>query len=343
MELQYSVALTTFLLLLSLAWLLKLSKRSKVQKLPPGPWKLPIIGNLHNLIGSLPHHAFRELALKHGPLMHLKLGDASTLIVSSPKMASEFMKTHDLSFVQRPLLLAPEIITYGGCDIAFSPYGEFWRQMRKVCVSELLSAKRVQSFSSLREEEFHNLIDSIHSSSGSLIDFSERIFTSTTTVLCRAAFGGKYEDQEEFLSLTKKIAALSAGLELADLWPSYKFVHLISGTKSKLQKIHTRLDKILENIIREHRENRKSSASAKTEDLVDVLLRLQQSSTLELPITTNNIKGVIFVSISATILGIIINPFCFHHRIFLQLIKKILLLFLDNSPQSQNGLSYSIN
>ncbi|KAE7995245.1 hypothetical protein FH972_000065 [Carpinus fangiana] len=315
MELQYSVALTTFLLLLSLAWLLKLSKRSKVQKLPPGPWKLPIIGNLHNLIGSLPHHAFRELALKHGPLMHLQLGDASTLIVSSPKMASELMKTHDLSFVQRPLLLAPKIITYGGSDISFSPYGEFWRQMRKVCVSELLSAKRVRSFSSLREEEVHNLIDSIHSSSGSLIDFSERIFNSTTTVLCRAAFGGKYEDQEEFLSLTKKIAEYSGGFELADLWPSHKFVHLISGTKSKLQKIHTRMDKILENIVREHRENRKSSASAKTEDLVDVLLRLQQS-TLELPITTNNIKGVIFVSISATILGIIINPFCFHHRIF---------------------------
>jgi cytochrome P450 len=311
MELQYSVALTTFLLLLSLAWLLKLSKRSKVQKLPPGPWKLPIIGNLHNLIGSLPHHAFRELALKHGPLMHLKLGDASTLIVSSPKMASELMKTHDLSFVQRPLLLAPKIITYGGSDIAFSPYGEFWRQMRKVCVLELLSAKRVQSFSSLREEEVHNVIDSIHKSSGSLIDFSERIFTSTTTVFCRAAFGSKYEDQEEFLSLTKKTVKYAGGFELADLWPSYKFVHLISGTKSKLQKMHTRMDEILENIIREHRENRKSSASAKTEDFVDVLLRLQQSSTLELPITTNNIKGVIFVSISATILGTIINPFCF--------------------------------
>jgi cytochrome P450 len=237
-------------------------------------------------------------------------------------------------FILVPLLqqlLAPKIITYGGSDIAFSPYGDFWRQMRKVCVLELLSAKRVQSFSSLREEEVQNLIDSIHSSSGSLINFSERIFTSTTTVLCRAAFGSICKDQDEFLSLTKKTVAYAGGFELADLFPSRKFVHLISGTKSKLKKIHAKMDKILENIIREHRENRTSTASAKTEDLVDVLLGLQRSGTLELPITTNNIKGVIFVSISATILGII-NPFCFHHRFFFfflyisQLIKKILYM-----------------
>jgi cytochrome P450 len=337
MVLQYPLALTTFILFLSLVWLLKVCKRSKVQKLAPGPWKLPLIGNLHNLVGSLPHHALSKLARKHGPLMHLQLGEVSTLVVSSPRMANEFMKTHDLAFAQRPLFLAPKIMTYGGSDIAFSPYSDYWRQIRKVCVLELLSSKRVQSFSSLREEEVHNLIESIRSSSGSPINFSDHISTWTTTIICRAAFGGKFKDQDEILSLVQETIALAGGFELADLFPSHKVVHMFSGTKAKLEKIHMKVDKILENIIHEHRENQMMSASTEQEDLVDVLLGLQKSGTLEFPITTNNIKGVILVSISAIILGL--SHFCCHHHIFL-LLKKICNYFLINHLCPKSGVLF---
>jgi hypothetical protein len=84
---------------------------------------------------------------------------------------------------------------------------------------------------------------------------------------------------------------------LADLFPSQKFVHVISGVKAKLETIHGKIDKILENIIHEHKENLLSK-STEQEDLVDVILRLQQSGTLEFPITTNNIKAITLVSIS---------------------------------------------
>jgi hypothetical protein len=317
MVLQYSWALTIFLLFLSLVWLLKVCKRFKVQKLPPGPWKLPLIGNLNNLVGSsLPHHALRELARKYGPLMHLQLGEVSAVVVSSPKMAEEFMKTHDLAFAQRPLLLATRIMFYNGSDIAFSPYCDYWRQMRKVCVLELLSAKRVQSF-----EEVDNLIESIHSSSGSPINFSEHIFNLTSTIVSRAAFGSKCKDQDEFRSLLKEIISLSGGFELPDLFPSQKIVHAISGMKAKLEKIHRKIDKILENIVHEHRENQ-MSASAEQEDFVDLLLGLQQSGKLEFPITTNNIKAIILVSIYAIILIIDLgshgnNLFCCHYHIYI--------------------------
>lgn len=82
---------TVCILLLFLFMLVKLLNPYKGKepalKLPPGPKPLPIIGNLHHLGGSKMHHILRDLANQYGPLMHLKLGQVSTLIVSSPEVA----------------------------------------------------------------------------------------------------------------------------------------------------------------------------------------------------------------------------------------------------------------
>lgn len=303
-QLSSSVVNASFLfLLLCLAKIYKQKIKARstaVHKLlPPGPWKLPIIGNLHQLAvaGSLPHHTLRDLSHKHGPLMHLQLGEISAVVVSSPDMAKEVMKTHDLSFVQRPELLCPKILAYGSTDIAFAPYGDYWRQMRKICTLELLSAKRVQSFSFIREDEVAKLIQSIQlfsASEGSVpVNLTKMVLSLVITLVSRAAFGKKSEYEEELLSLLKKGVEMTGGFDVADLFPSLKPIHLITRMKAKLENMQKKLDRILENIVNEHRSNYHGN---KGENLVDVLLRVQQSGDLEIPITDNNIKAVIWVS-----------------------------------------------
>ena len=134
-----------FASLLFLYMLYKIGKRWRgnisSQKLPPGPWKLPLIGNMHQLIdGSLPHHSLSRLAKQYGPLMSLQLGEISTLIISSPEMAKQILKTHDINFAQRASFLATNIVSYHSTDIAFSPYGDYWRQLQNICVVELLTS-----------------------------------------------------------------------------------------------------------------------------------------------------------------------------------------------------------
>ncbi|XP_039146736.1 LOW QUALITY PROTEIN: cytochrome P450 71AP13-like [Dioscorea cayenensis subsp. rotundata] len=130
-------------------------------KLPPGPWRIPVIGNLHHL-GELPHRSLRCLAEKYGPLMHLQLGQIPTIVVSSPEVASEIMKTHDLEFCNRPSTPVFKKFSYNGSDIAISKYGEhYWRQMRRLGILEIFSTKKVQSFRNVREDEVHVLNQSI--------------------------------------------------------------------------------------------------------------------------------------------------------------------------------------
>ncbi|KAI9185810.1 hypothetical protein LWI28_010857 [Acer negundo] len=266
--------------------------------MPPGPWRLPLIGNMHQLVGSLPHHRLRDLAKKYGPLMHLQLGESSIIVVSSAEIAEEVLKTHGVIFANRPFLVSTRVLAYDFTDIMFAPYGNYWRQLRKICTTELLSTSRVKSFRSIREEETSNLIKTIYSNEGGLlIDLSEKIYALTYGITARASFGKKCKDQQKFISIAMEVLRIASGFSIADLYPSIGMLEVISGMKSKVEKLHQEQDRILENILDEHIERKQTTKTGQgeaEEDLVDVFLRLQQDGDLEFPLTNNSIKAVIW-------------------------------------------------
>ncbi|KAB2032300.1 hypothetical protein ES319_D05G364000v1 [Gossypium barbadense] len=265
--------------------------------------ELPLIGNLHQLAGpGLPHHTLHDLATKYGAIMHLQLGQISTVVVSSAEMAKEIMKTHDIVFANRPVLASAKIITYGCTDIVFSPYGNYWRNLRKICTSELLNATRVASFQSIREEEVLNLVETIKSNEGSAVNLSRKVFSLSYGITARAAFGKKCKDQEAFISVVTEETKVNSSFFVSELFPSLKFLDTVLGQKHKVEKIHGEADMILGNIVNDHKESRAKGRSKdeNKENLVDVLLRIQEDG--EFPLTDNNVKAVILDIFSAGIM-----------------------------------------
>ncbi|CAI9088253.1 OLC1v1022534C1 [Oldenlandia corymbosa var. corymbosa] len=277
----------------------KNNNTSAKSQLPPGPWKLPLIGNLHQLVGSPPHLTLRDLANKYGPIMHLQLGEISTIVVSSPETAKQVLQTHDLNFASRPPIAASEIIAYNSTNIAFAPYGDYWRQLRKICTSELLSLSRVQSFRPVRDEETSTLMQSIASNAGSSVNLTKLIISSVYAATTRVAFGKKNSEREAFISTVHEFLQLASGFSFDDIYPSMKLLHVFSGVKSKLNSLHKKADRILNNIIKDH----KSGFAANTgnnnhpdqahRDLVDVLLKYHDDENLDFSLTNDNIKAVL--------------------------------------------------
>ncbi|KAJ4880957.1 Cytochrome P450 71A20 [Raphanus sativus] len=165
MMILISLCLTSLLAFLFLKRVLKRVTTTNL-KLPPSPWRLPVIGNLHQLSRN-PHRSLGSLSLRYGPLMLLHFGRVPVLVVSSADTAHDVMKTQDVKFANRPITKVFEKFLNGGKNLAVSPYGEYWKQVKSICVQNLLSNKTVRSFENIREEEINVMMDKLEKASSS--------------------------------------------------------------------------------------------------------------------------------------------------------------------------------
>ncbi|KAL6888803.1 hypothetical protein ACP4OV_009829 [Aristida adscensionis] len=267
-------------------------------RLPPSPWALPVIGHLHHLAGAAPHRAMRDLARRHGPLMSLRLGGLHVVVASSPDAAREIMRTHDVQFASRPVGPMLELVFQGNEGLVFAPYGDAWRQLRKICTLELLSARRVHSFRPVREDELGRLLRAVAAAAaaGAPVSLGDRISAFAADSAVRAIIGSRSEHRDEFLRLLQEGLKVIPGLSLPDLFPSSRLAMLLSRVPGQTVRRRRGVHAIIDPIIQEHREKRAAAAAAggvhEDEDLLDMLLRLQDDMGGQYPLNTDNIKSV---------------------------------------------------
>ena len=256
------------------------------------------------MLGDLPHRNLQLLARKYGPIMHIRLGLASAIVVSSPQAAEQFLKTHDLVFANRPPHDCTKHLLHDGKGITFSRYGPYWRNMRKLCTLELLSSRKISSFRPMRREEVGFLIKSLKSSAsaGAAVDISARVASLSADLSCRMIFGKKYMDKDfderGFKAVIQEGMQLAATPNIGDYIPCLLGLDL-QGLTRRVKATAKVFDDFLEKIIDEHVE--KPKEEGQTKDMVDVMLGLMGSegTESEYNIDRDSIKAISLVSTCA--------------------------------------------
>lgn len=198
-------------------------------------------------------------------------------------MVREIIKNHDNIFSNKPKSTASDILFYEGKDVAFSTYGEYWRQVRKICVIELLSLRRVQQFQFVRDEEAGLLVDrirraSLTSSAYCPVNLSEMLTTTFSNIICRCILGQTYEEKggrSSFAGLTGSVMVHLMAFSVTDFFPSLRWVDLLRGFIGRVKKTLRELDDLFDQVVQEHKEVlERSDGESDSKDFADILLKL---------------------------------------------------------------------
>ncbi|KAJ1257168.1 hypothetical protein BS78_K196100 [Paspalum vaginatum] len=249
-SLQAAVLLVAFLTI-SLPVLLNASRHRKQSGLlPPSPWRLPLVGNLHQL-GRFPHRSLRSLAAAHGPVMRIHLGMVPAIVVSSADAAREVLQVQDHVFASPPSLSIPSIIFYGCTDLAFAPHGPYWSRLRKLSVNHLLSPSRVRSCAAVREQEVEVLLRRV--CGGGVVRLSELLSDFAKDVAGRIVLGTRAAGDEGWRAkldaLLEEIVRMLGSFHVGDCLPWLSWLSAVDGTDARARRAFQSINRILDEIV----------------------------------------------------------------------------------------------
>ncbi|KAL4395236.1 hypothetical protein AHAS_Ahas02G0231800 [Arachis hypogaea] len=138
---------------------------SKYSKLPPGPKPYPIIGNILDLLNSSNSlESFINLSKTYGPIITLKLGTLTSIVISSPQIAKEALQKNDIILSNRTIPYTFLSTIEDHCNknsIIFLPSSTKWRLLRRACATRIFSPQQLDSTQILRKRKFQDL-DFVH-------------------------------------------------------------------------------------------------------------------------------------------------------------------------------------
>ncbi|KAF4377562.1 hypothetical protein G4B88_006842 [Cannabis sativa] len=239
-------------------------KITKITLPPTPPYALPIIGHLH-LIKQPFHRTLQNLSFKYGDVFSLWFGSRHVVIVSSPSAVEECFTKNDIVLANRPPLLLGKHLAYNYTTITQSPYGDHWRNLRRIGAIEIFSSTRLKSFSGIRRDEVKRLLlklipDKKAPAKAQFLKVEMKSLLSELTynimmrmVAQKRYYGDNVSDQKEaerFREIMKKVVAYGGAANPGDFLPILNWFGGKNSFEKRVKRLAKNTDEFLQGVRR---------------------------------------------------------------------------------------------
>nr|URF53679.1 cytochrome P450 [Trichosanthes cucumerina] len=285
-----------FLLLLFSVFVLKKGRAYKRRHPPEAAGGWPIVGHLPLLVGpKLPHETLGAMADKYGPIFTIRVGVHRAVVISSWEVAKECYTALDSVISSRPKSVGGKLFSYNFAGFGFRPnYDSFYRSIRKIIASELLSNRRLELQRDVRVWEVKRSVRELYDvwtkreggseSDDLVVDMDEWIGNINLNVILMMVCGKRFCDDEEMRRCRRAMRDffdLGGQFMVGDAIPFLRWLDL-GGHEKAIKKTLTELDCLIGEWLEEHRRRRELGKANGEHDFMGVMLSILQEQGMDL-------------------------------------------------------------
>ncbi|GAB2224576.1 hypothetical protein Droror1_Dr00005338 [Drosera rotundifolia] len=286
-------AFMAYLLLgwISINYILCLLRRSRLgsKKLPPGPFPLPVFGNVLDHIVN-PHQSLAKLSKVYGPVVTVQLGSLNTVVISSVAMAKQVLQKHDLSFSTRNPWVAVSVLDHHKSSVAFLPPESHWRSLRRVSKTYIFANSKLDASRDLRRKKVEQLVSYVKkcSETCTVIGVRDTAVTTSLNLMTNTFFSldsvqltpGSRDDLKELVcAMVVEAGTLSGG----DFFPILKLLDP-QGINHRSTKFMTKMFKLFNSLIEERLRSREAF-SAQKNDVLEAIIGISEGENKQFDLT----------------------------------------------------------